>query len=153
MESQPNHPPSVIFLDAVGTLFGVRGSVGQVYSDLSRQFGVEVAPEVLDRAFYQSFKAAGSPAFAAIDAAELQAQEFAWWLAIASQTFREAGVLHQFQDFAEFFAELFAHFATADPWFMSTRMFCRPWSAGNSSRSNWASCLTLTRGSMPFWLP
>ena len=117
-ETLPTQPPQVIFLDAVGTLFGVRGSVGQVYADLARQFGVEVAPEVLDRAFYQSFKAARSPAFAATDPAEIQAEEFSWWLAIARHTFRQAGVLHQFQDFAEFFAELYTHFATADPWFV-----------------------------------
>lgn len=118
IDTQRSQPPQVIFLDAVGTLFGVRGSVGQVYADLAQGFGVEVEPQLLDRTFYQSFKAAGSPAFAVPDPTEIQAEEFAWWLAIASHTFRKAGVLHQFSDFAEFFAELYAHFATADPWFV-----------------------------------
>ncbi len=34
--------PQVIFLDAVGTLFGVKGSVGAIYSQIAADFGVEV---------------------------------------------------------------------------------------------------------------
>lgn len=37
--------PKVIFLDAVGTLFGVKGSVGTVYSQIAQDFGVEVSPK------------------------------------------------------------------------------------------------------------
>lgn len=111
--------PRVIFLDAVGTLFGVRGSVGQIYAELARQFGVSVAPEAIDRAFYQSFRTAGSPAFPGItDPAEIQAKEFSWWMAIARKTFQQAGVFEQFRDFAAFFSALYAHFSTADPWFL-----------------------------------
>lgn len=36
--------PKVIFFDAVGTLFGVKGSVGQIYRAIAADFGVEVAP-------------------------------------------------------------------------------------------------------------
>jgi putative hydrolase of the HAD superfamily len=111
-------PPQVIFLDAVGTLFGVKGSVGDAYSDVARRFGVEVPGEVLNRAFFKSFQNAGSPAFGASSLAEIQAKEFNWWRAIATQTFEQAGVLHQFADFGEFFAALYAHFATATPWFV-----------------------------------
>ncbi|XGV99046.1 MAG: HAD-IA family hydrolase [Leptolyngbya sp. BL-A-14] len=108
--------PQVIFLDAVGTLFGVKDSVGEVYADVARQFGVEVSATALNRAFLHSFRAAGAPAFNAIDGTNLQAQEFAWWLAIATNTFKQAEAFHRFPDFAEFFAVLYAHFATAAPW-------------------------------------
>jgi putative hydrolase of the HAD superfamily len=108
--------PDVIFLDAVGTLFGVRGSVGAVYSTMAHQFGVDVPATVLNETFVQSFKDAGVPVFPDTDLADLEAKEFTWWLAIATQTFQKAGVLQQFSDFAAFFAELYAHFATADPW-------------------------------------
>jgi putative hydrolase of the HAD superfamily len=109
--------PQVIFLDAVGTLFGVRESVGEVYSELARRHGVEVRAATLNQAFLQSFRAAGSSAFSDINhPTEIPAKEFAWWLAIANQTFKQAGALHQFSNFEEFFAELYAHFATADPW-------------------------------------
>ena len=113
---EPTRLPKIIFLDAVGTLFGVKGSVGNVYADVAQQFGVEVTATALNRSFSQSFRAAGRPAFEQLDRAAIPAQEFAWWLAIATNTFKQVGVLDQFSDFAEFFAALYAHFATAAPW-------------------------------------
>ena len=37
-------PPKIIFLDAVGTLFGVRGTVGEIYSGFAQAAGVAVDP-------------------------------------------------------------------------------------------------------------
>ncbi len=108
--------PNVIFLDAVGTLFGVKGSVGEIYADVARRFGVEVSATALNRAFFQSFRAAGLPAFANLSPADVQAREFAWWLAIVTATFKQVEALHQFVDFDAFFAALYQHFATAEPW-------------------------------------
>ena len=48
--------PKVIFLDAVGTLFGVKGSVGEVYSYLASQVGVNCDASLLETLFYQQFK-------------------------------------------------------------------------------------------------
>ena len=56
-------PPQVIFLDAVGTLFGVAGSVGQIYSEIARQHGVRADAEELNQAFFRTFKAAPPMAF------------------------------------------------------------------------------------------
>lgn len=111
-------PPQVIFFDAVGTLFGVRGSVGEVYGKIAWRYGVDVPTEVLDQAFYQSFKAAGSPAFPGRSMAEIPQLEFEWWNAIAKQTFKQAKVLDQFSDFSKFFAELYSYFETAEPWIL-----------------------------------
>lgn len=110
--------PQVIFFDAVGTLFGVRGSVGEVYGELARQHGVEVSAEALNRAFYQSFKSSVPCAFAGADPAKIAALEFVWWQTIARRTFDQAGVLGKFVSFSTFFGELYAHFATAAPWFI-----------------------------------
>ncbi|MCL6435674.1 MAG: HAD family hydrolase [Leptolyngbyaceae cyanobacterium HOT.MB2.61] len=110
--------PRVIFLDAVGTLFGVRGSVGEIYGEVARRFGVEVSAAELNRAFFRSFKAAGVPAFAETDPVTIQVKEFAWWRAIATQTFQQVDALQRFSNFEEFFAELYAHFALAEPWFL-----------------------------------
>lgn len=119
MDQSPSRKlPRVIFLDAVGTLFGIKGSVGQAYGEIARQFGVDLAPELLDRAFYRSFKAAGMPAFATTDPTEIQAREFSWWMGIATQTFKQAGAFQKFSDFSTFFSELYAYFATAQPWFV-----------------------------------
>ncbi|MGD1950261.1 MAG: HAD-IA family hydrolase [Leptolyngbyaceae cyanobacterium] len=109
-------PPKVIFLDAVGTLFGVKGSVGEVYQTLSRQAGVKASAQQLDKAFYRSFAAANSMAFPDVPAIEIPHREYQWWLAIARDTFQRAGVLEKFADFEGFFEGVYQHFATAEPW-------------------------------------
>ncbi|KAM3102115.1 HAD-IA family hydrolase [Phormidesmis sp. 146-20] len=112
--------PQVIFFDAVGTLFGVRGSVGEVYGKIAWRYGVDVPTEVLNQAFYQSFKAAGSPAFPGRSSAEIPQLEFEWWGTIAHQTFKRANVRDQFSDFSKFFTELYHHFETTEPWILYT---------------------------------
>lgn len=108
--------PKVIFVDAVGTLFGVKGSVGKVYSQIAQEFGVEVAPEIVDQAFIHSFKASPPPVFPGADSEDIPQLEFEWWRKIALNTFETAGVLPQFSDFSSFFSELYIHFGTAEPW-------------------------------------
>ncbi|AUS99348.1 hydrolase [Nostoc sp. CENA543] len=110
--------PKVIFLDAVGTLFGVKGSVGKIYSQLALEFGVEASPEVLDQAFVQSFKASPPPIFPDTELEDIPQKEFEWWRAIAVKTFESAGIINQFADFSSFFSELYIHFGTAEPWFV-----------------------------------
>ncbi|MCY7383507.1 MAG: HAD-IA family hydrolase [Microcoleus sp. CAN_BIN18] len=108
----------VIFLDAAGTLFDVRGSVGEVYQKLAKNFGVAVKSEDLNAAFFQSFASASPMAFPGIEAAKIPQLEFEWWLTVSAKAFQIAGVFNQFSDFPKFFAELYAHFATAAPWFV-----------------------------------
>ena len=110
--------PKVIFLDAVGTLFGVKGSVGKVYSEMAQRFGVEVSDSALDEAFVQSFSAVPPPIFLGTPAEGIPECEFEWWHLLALRTFQQAGVLNQFSDFYAFFSELYTHFATAEPWFV-----------------------------------
>ncbi len=110
--------PKVIFLDAVGTLFGVQGSVGQIYSAIAQQMGVLVSPTKLDEAFYQSFKGAPPLAFPGVNKKQVPELEFQWWEAIARSTFEQVGVLSKFKDFTDFFTQLYAHFATTEPWYI-----------------------------------
>jgi putative hydrolase of the HAD superfamily len=110
--------PKVIFLDAVGTLFGVKGSVGEVYSQIAQDFGVTVSAEILNKSFHQSFKAAPPPIFTDAQAQDISQREFDWWRIIALNTFENAGVLKQFSDFSAFFHELYFYFGTAEPWFV-----------------------------------
>jgi putative hydrolase of the HAD superfamily len=110
--------PKVIFLDAVGTLFGVKGSVGEVYAAQAQRFGVEVSATTLNQAFWQSFKAAPPPIFPGTEPEEIPLCELEWWRFIAVRTFQQAGVLQQFQDFSAFFTGLYNYFATAEPWFI-----------------------------------
>lgn len=110
--------PQVIFLDAVGTLFGVRGTVGEVYADFAQKFGVSCDAAAVNQAFFGAFKAATPMAFPDSEPTDVPHQEYLWWEAIARQTFDQVGVLPQFSNFEDFFAKLYAHFATAAPWFV-----------------------------------
>ncbi|NER80064.1 MAG: HAD-IA family hydrolase [Leptolyngbya sp. SIO1D8] len=110
--------PKVIFLDAVGTLFGVEGSVGKAYAEVAQRFGIEADAEALNKAFFQNFQVADPMAFPGLNPTDVPAQEYAWWAAIAENTFRDVNELDKFEDFEEFFADLYAYFAGADPWFV-----------------------------------
>jgi putative hydrolase of the HAD superfamily len=110
--------PKVIFLDAVGTLFGVKGSVGKVYSEMAERFGVEASESALNQAFLQSFPAAPPPIFPGTPLHQIPECEFEWWHVVSLRTFQQVGVLDQFSDFSAFFTELYTHFATAEPWFV-----------------------------------
>ena len=110
--------PKVIFFDAVGTLFGVKGSVGEVYAAIALNYGVEVAPQEIDRAFYQSFGTAEPLAFGNSERPTIIQQEFNWWKKISIATFKEAKAIDDFTDFDAFFKELYVYFATEKPWFI-----------------------------------
>ncbi|MGF1571033.1 MAG: HAD-IA family hydrolase [Nodosilinea sp.] len=109
-------PPRVIFLDAVGTLFGVAGSVGEIYSTLAQRHGIEVDPTALNQAFFRAFQAAPAMAFPAVEPLTVPQREYHWWRVVAQQTFSSAGMIDKFADFDGFFADLYGYFATAAPW-------------------------------------
>lgn len=108
--------PKVIFLDAVGTLFAVKGGVGQVYSAIATDFGVEVAPKDLNSAFYHCFQQVPPLAFPNVGILDIPEKEYYWWYELVKATFEETGALPQFDDFGAFFQQLYAHFTTSKPW-------------------------------------
>ncbi|MEB3342022.1 HAD family hydrolase [Okeania sp.] len=108
----------IIFLDAVGTLFGVRGSVGEIYQQFATKWGVNISPTTVNQAFFQSFKTAPPMAFPGVESAKIPDLEFEWWCQVAAETYKKVGVFEQFSDFKQFFQELYNYFATAAPWFV-----------------------------------
>lgn len=108
--------PEVIFLDAVGTLFGVRDSVGDIYSQVARQYGVNADPDVLNQCFYRAFKNSPPCTFPDVAVADIPQQEYQWWREINRLTFTAAGVWEEFRDFDLFFQNLYQYFASPDPW-------------------------------------
>lgn len=110
--------PKVIFLDAVGTLFGVRGSVGEIYGMIASSYGIKVEPTQLNKAFFSSFKASPPLAFRKVDPEKIAQLEYQWWKIIAYATFNRVGVVDQFLNFDDFFRELYHYFAQADPWYV-----------------------------------
>ncbi len=115
--------PKVIFLDAVGTLFGVKGTVGQVYSYLASQVGVSCDSHTLETAFFKQFKLSPPLAFPGVDVMAVSDLEYQWWYQVAYDTYREAEVIDEFADFDSFFCKLYDYFATPDPWFLYTDVF------------------------------
>lgn len=106
----------VIFFDAVGTLFWVRGTVGEIYSHFALDAGISVDAQALDQSFIRCFRAAPRAAFPNATATALPQLEYDWWKAIACQSFDQVGVLEKLGDFETFFRPLYDHFALADPW-------------------------------------
>lgn len=110
--------PRVIFLDAMGTLFGLQESVGTLYAQIAGQYGVKVSSSALDNAFITAFKETTPLAFPEVDPAQIPDLEYQWWQAIAKTTFEQADVFAQFTDFKAFFADLYAYFASPTPWIL-----------------------------------
>lgn len=116
LSTMNSEQPKVIFLDAVGTLFGVRGSVGGVYGAIAQEYGVKTNLEALDRAFVASFQASSPPIFPDVSAEKIPVAEFQWWYAIVKNTFERVGVFDRFTNFSPFFEQLYHYFATDKPW-------------------------------------
>jgi putative hydrolase of the HAD superfamily len=110
--------PQVIFLDAVGTLFGVRDSVGRIYSQVASKYGVTCQPELLDKCFYSAFKNSTPCIFPDVPKIDIPDREYQWWREINRQTFTAAGVWAQFEDFDLFFQDLYQYFATPSAWYI-----------------------------------
>ncbi len=115
--------PKVIFLDAVGTLFGVKGTVGEVYSYLASQVGVSCDAKKLETAFFQQFKLAPPLAFPGVDIMEVSELEYQWWYQVAYETYEQVEVMDKFVDFDSFFRQLYDYFATPHPWFLYTDVY------------------------------
>ncbi|MDJ0559810.1 MAG: hydrolase, partial [Microcystis sp. M53599_WE4] len=101
--------PQVIFLDAVGTLFGVKGSVGAIYSQIAADFGVEVAAESLEQSFLAIFPTSPPLAFPKVEPAQIPELEYRWWRSLTGAVFNNLGYLERFPDFEAFFGELYHH--------------------------------------------
>jgi len=110
--------PEIIFLDAVGTVFGVSGSVGEQYAKIAANFDVVLDPELINRAFYQSFQGAPKIAFPDLPQSDILIAEYMWWRSLAEKTFSQTGDLGKFADFDAFFKSLYSYFATSAPWFV-----------------------------------
>ena len=121
--------PQVIYVDAVGTLFGVRGSVGEQYAKIATDFNVRLDPRLINRAFYEVFQTAPRIAFPNLPQSDIPKAEYEWWRSLAEETFSQTFDLAKFLDFEGFFKSLYAYFATSEPWFIyeDTRLALNAW--------------------------
>lgn len=102
-----------VFFDAAGTLFGVNGSVGEIYALLARAHGKEITAADLEAGFRRCFANAPAMAFPGAPLEQLPALEKQWWRDVVWNVFT---LLGPFPRFADYFDALFARFAEADAW-------------------------------------
>ena len=104
----------MIFFDAAGTLFEVRGSVGEIYARVARPYGFEAAPEEIERRFAREFRRQPPLAFPPrTPEAERLVLEREWWRDLVRAVFAELG---PFPRFDEFFVEVFELFRGREGW-------------------------------------
>lgn len=106
----------VVFFDAAGTLFHVKGSVGDIYLRHAEKYGVSNSPEIRDKvnaAFARAMKDAPPAIFAQRDPAELKRCERLWWFDLVHTVFYRVGM---FEGFDDFFEEVFLAFDGAQHW-------------------------------------
>ena len=102
-----------LLLDAMGTLIGLRQSVGTLYSAAAADYGLDLEAEALDRAFAQAYSQAPPLAFPGVAPAHLAQAERSWWQQRIEATVKAVGVKQLPIGLA---GELFDRFAQPEPW-------------------------------------
>lgn len=106
--------PQVIFFDAAGTLFEVRGSVGEIYSRIASQYGCKAGAVQLQQNFARWFRLQPPMAFpAGTDEDKLREMEKGWWSNLVRAVFADCG---SFSHFDEFFDDVFERFRQPKLW-------------------------------------
>jgi putative hydrolase of the HAD superfamily len=107
--------PACVTIDAVGTLFGLRESVGQTYADHAKSHGLTLDPMLVDLAFRRSWKALPPPEPSL--SGPSPDDDKAWWQTLVTLTLRSASSEPVSQDLvARLFADLYDYYATAEAW-------------------------------------
>lgn len=105
-----------MFFDAAGTLFRVKGSVGDVYLQYAAKYGVPRSPDVVtkvNQAFKAAFRQAPPPIFAVEQPEKLKQCERLWWFDIVHAVFYRVGM---FEGFDDYFDEVYEAFSRAEAW-------------------------------------
>ena len=107
-------PPRGLLLDAMGTLIGLRASVGSTYASLAADHGVAVEASAIDRVFPAIYRAAPPLAFPGLSGAALLEAEQQWWISRIAEAFAACGHPEPLPEALG--PELFARFARPDLW-------------------------------------
>jgi putative hydrolase of the HAD superfamily len=106
----------VVFFDAAGTLFHVKGSVAEIYLRHAEKYGVMSSPAMLSAvsaAFRRAFHEAPPPAFTVSNPSDIKRCERLWWFDIVHNVFYRVGM---FEGFDEYFDEVFPAFEGPAYW-------------------------------------
>jgi putative hydrolase of the HAD superfamily len=112
LESLP--APKGLLLDAMGTLIGLRHSVGHTYAALAADHGLSVRAEAIDAVFPRIHRQAPPLAFPGLDGKALEKAERQWWADRIAAALAAAGLEEPLP--AGLSDALFDRFAQADLW-------------------------------------
>lgn len=85
-----NRRPDALLLDAMGTLIGLRQSVGSRYAALANDFGLAVDASAIDRVFPRVYQQAPPLAFQGLEGDALRHAEIRWWGARVEEALQAA---------------------------------------------------------------
>ena len=109
-------PVKAVFFDAVGTLFDVNGSVGEVYLHYAQKYGVDTSKDMelaVNLAFKDVFQKMPPPIFSVQSPDKLKQCERLWWFDVVHAVFYRVGM---FEGFDDYFDEVFEAFEHARHW-------------------------------------
>ena len=106
--------PKGLLLDAMGTLIGLRHSVGHTYAALAADHGLSVRAEAIDAAFPRIHRQAPPLAFPGLEGEALEGAERQWWADRIAAALAAAGLEEPLP--AGLSDALFDRFAQADLW-------------------------------------
>jgi len=112
MTAHPNQPAGLL-LDAMGTLIGLKDSVGTTYAALAERHGLTVEAAAIDRVFPSIYGQAPPLAFPDLEGAALKGAEINWWGERINETLLRAGAGPAPEALR---TELFERFACTDLW-------------------------------------
>jgi putative hydrolase of the HAD superfamily len=102
-----------VFFDAAGTLIKPVRKVGESYALIAQKYRMDVAPSDMSARFRACFASALPLAFPGAPASDIHALERNWWKRLVERIFEPWG---RFEEFDDYFSELFAYFAEPHAW-------------------------------------
>ena len=95
-----------VLFDAAETLFTTRGSVGEIYGLVAREYGCTAPFDEIQAAFVRQFRRSGP--LTTVD-------EKSWWRDVVHRVFAEVGMI---RDFNRFFEKVYDQFRDSRGWML-----------------------------------
>lgn len=113
----PCETPTIrgVLFDAGNTLIRVAGSVGEVYAEVARRYGVEAEGSELESRFRSAFVLRKRTFLAEVSNPHSSEKERAWWRGLVQEVFEGEGFALE-QKFTEYFEELYETFQRPEVW-------------------------------------
>jgi putative hydrolase of the HAD superfamily len=99
-------PIEAVLFDAADTLFTTRGSVGEIYGRVAREYGCTASFDEIQSSFTRQFRHSGPLS---------TDNEKAWWRDVVRRVFSEVGMIREFN---RFFEQVYDQFRDSRAWIL-----------------------------------